>query len=375
MCIGGGKMYPVALINKKIVKRNLNLKKAQAQEKKKNGKGSWRPLKNYLGKVVSLSSSELVGSETGISNFVTDISKENLLAAIKDANITGMSGNGFPVSKKIDTFLSSKSGKRIMLINAVECDPALLHDEWLLNNRYAEILQSVHYLTQAFSLELVILATKNKYFKSDGKLTVSTVPPRYPMGEEHFLIRQAANIKLENTEIPAEHGILVLNIQTVYQICKIVNQCYDGGRFITIADLTQAAAKIAYVYPTGNISNLLKTGFGERGAKHLYKGHGIMLCTGAAEADSFSNHEIFAAYSDPLEINNSNKCRRCGSCGRKCPVKIKIAKVVQSVDKNKLTGYSPYRLEQCIQCGSCTYFCPASKNVSGYVTEILDQQI
>jgi CO dehydrogenase/acetyl-CoA synthase alpha subunit len=166
----------------------------------------------------------------------------------------------------------------------------------------------------------------------------------------------------------------VLNIQSIYQICKIVNQCYDGGRFITIADLTEAAAKIAYVHPTGNISNLLKTGFGEKGSKHLYKGYGIMLCTRAAKADNFSNHETFAAYSNPLEINNSNKCKRCGSCSRKCPVKIKIAKVVQSVDKNQLFDYSPYRLERCIKCGSCTYFCLASKNVSAYVTEILEKK-
>jgi Na+-translocating ferredoxin:NAD+ oxidoreductase RnfC subunit len=366
-------MYPFALINKKIVKRNLNLKKAQAQEKREKGKGSRRPLKNYLGKVVSLSSSELIGNEKRISNFVHDISQENLLTAIKDASITGMSGNGFPVYKKIDTFLSSKSDKKILLINAVECDPALLHYEWLLNNRYAEILQAVHYLTQALSLERVILATKNKFFKSNGELTVFTVPPRYPMGEEHFLIRQAVNISLDNTEIPAEHGILVLNIQSIYQIFKIVNQYYDGGRFITIADLTKAAAKIAYVHPTDNVSNLFKTGFGETGDKHLYKGHGIMLCTGATETDNFSNHETFVAYTDTLEINNSNKCKRCGNCSRKCPVKIKIAKVVQSVDKNKLFDYSLYRLERCIKCGSCTYFCPASKNVSGYVTEILDK--
>jgi Na+-translocating ferredoxin:NAD+ oxidoreductase RnfC subunit len=248
-----------------------------------------------------------------------------------------------------------------------------LHDEWLLNNRYSEISQAVHYLTKAFSLERVILATKNRDFRSDGKLTVSTVPPRYPMGEEHFLIRQVVNVPLESSEIPAEHGILVLNVQSVYQICKIVNQCYDSGRFATIADLTTATAKIAYVYPTDNIANLLKTEFGEMGNKHLYKGHGIMLCTGASKADNFSNHDTFAAYSNPLEINDSNKCRRCGSCSRKCPIKIKIAKVVQSVDKNKLSDYSLYRLEQCIKCGSCTYFCPALKNVSGYVMGILNK--
>jgi Na+-translocating ferredoxin:NAD+ oxidoreductase RnfC subunit len=367
-------MNKCSLINKKIVKGNLNLKRAQIQEKRTNGKGSWRPLKNYLGKVVSLSSFELIGNETGISNFIADISKENLIAALKNAGITGMSGNGFPIHKKINTFLLSKSAKKYLLINAVECDPALMHDEWLLNNRYNEIIYAISYLKRALSLEQVVLATKNRKIKSGENFSVSIVPPRYPMGKEHFLIRQILGIPLEYKEIPAEHGILVLNIQSVYQICKIVNQCYDSGCFITIADLTKASAKIAYIYPTDNVLNLLRKGFGEMDNKSAYLGHGVMLCTKANDADVFSNYETFAAFTNPPMINNANKCKRCGSCNRKCPVKIKVAKVVQSVDKNKLSDYSPYCLERCIKCGSCTYFCPSSKNVSGYVAEILDKR-
>jgi len=363
-------MNPTMIVNKKSVNSTLPLKQAQKQEKRANGRGSRKPLKNYLGKIVSLASSEQINEESRVSNFSADISKEELLTAIENAGLTGMSGNGFSTHRKLTSFLASKSKDKILLINAVECDPALLHDEWILNNRYAEIKHTIHCLTHAFSLKKVVLATKDKNMKPNGEFTIAVVPPRYPMGEEHFLIRQTLGIHLENDEIPAERGILVLNVQSVYQIGKIINQCYDGGRFITIADLTKGSAKIAYVYPNDTISNLLNTHFGGKGEKGVYKGFGAAACTQASETDDFTNHETFAAYANPPKLDNTNKCRHCGSCKRRCPVNIEVAKIVQSVDGNKNIDYAPYHAERCIQCGSCTYFCPASKNVSGYITQL-----
>lgn len=175
-----------ALVNKKIVRSNASLKNAQKQERQANGKGRSKPLKNYIGKIVTLTSPELIGRESGISNSASDVSMENLLAALEKTDITGMSGNGFPIHRKIISFLSSNAAQKILLINAVECDPALMHDEWLLDNRYTEIMRTIHYLMQALSFDQAVLATKKKSVTSDGSFTVSIVPPRYPMGEEHF---------------------------------------------------------------------------------------------------------------------------------------------------------------------------------------------
>ena len=80
-------MYPSPLINRKIIQRNINLKNAQKQEKRTKGKGSRKPLKNYLGKIVSLSSLELIGEESGVSDFISDISKDDLLASIENSGI------------------------------------------------------------------------------------------------------------------------------------------------------------------------------------------------------------------------------------------------------------------------------------------------
>lgn len=329
-------MKMISLINKKIVSNNPNLKMSQTREKQNHGKGSRKNLKNYIGKVITLSSNELVGKETGISNYVENITTEALLLAIKKSGVTGMSGNGFSIYKKIKRFLASKSKKRVLIINAVECDPGLVHDEWLLANRHTEITRCIHYLKQSLCLQAVILATKNKTVKPTNDFSIVKVPPRYPMGEEHFLIHQVLDVKLEKNEIPATQGILVLNLQSIYQICKIINSCYDFGRFVTIANLSKGRAKVAYVYPTDNLVNILKNEFGKNDDIFIYKGHGIMASTIAENTENFTYNGNFAAYAQAPNINNTNKCKKCGSC---------------------------------------TYFCRGSKNVAEYISEVLKKEI
>lgn len=366
-------MNKYALINKKTVRHNSDLKAAYKKAKKEYGKGSRKTLKNYLGKVVYLSSEETVGNETRVSDFTEAVTSDELLLKLEKVNLTGMSGNGYPVSDKIKRFCVSDNKRRILIINAVECDPGLLHDEWLLKNRYQEVVRAIDCLKQSLSLDNIILATKGRKVKAGSNFSVAAVPGRYPMGEEHFLIDEVLNIKLEKRQYPTDFGILVLNLQSIYQIYKIIHNCYDGGRFITIADLTNAAAKVAYVYPSDKISSVLQKGFGCSGGKSVYKGTGAMSCLTADKEDDFSYTGSFAAYSRPPRIDNKNKCKNCHICNRKCPAGIKVSKVVQAADKN-LSGQMADKnsLQKCLQCGSCTYHCPASKNVSSYITNTLE---
>lgn len=366
-------MHSQSLINKKIVKNNYKLKITQKKEKQKYGKGNRKIVKNYLGKVVALSSPELIGKELRMSDFTTNITRDELIGELEKVKITGMSGNSFFLSEKIKKFCSLESDKRILLINAVECDPGLIHDEWILENRYSEIVHSIHYLKEILSLKEVIMVSKNKRLEKDGSFSLKTVSSRYPMGEEHFLIQQVLGINLDTNEFPVNNGILVLNLQSVYQICKIINKCYDTGRFITIADLSNGSARVAYIYPTDNISNILKSTFKENEDKLLYKGNGVMSCFEATEKDDFSYFGNFAAYSKTSNISNKNKCKKCGVCTRKCPAKVNISKIVQIIDNNYDVLLSSYHPERCIHCGSCTYYCKASKNVAEYVMK--DYQI
>lgn len=359
----------ISLINKKIVSSNSSLKIAQRKERRNHGKGSRKNLKNYIGKVITLSSDALVGAETRIVNYVESVTTDSLLLKIEKSEITGMSGNGFSIYEKIYSFLTSASKRRMLLINAVECDPGLLHDEWLLKNRYEEITSCIHYLKQSLSLKEIVLATKKETMKPTEDFSIIKVPSRYPMGEEHFLIQQTLDIRLAKNEIPVRHGILVLNLQSIYQICKIINSCYDFGRFITVADLSKGMGKIAYVYPKDNIANLLEKEFGNKDNILIYKGYGIMSSMIAKNTDNFSYNGSFAAYAQSPNISNENKCKKCGACTRRCPATVNVAKIVQAIDNKHDCSFASYHPENCIHCGSCTYFCRGSKNVAEYVLE------
>lgn len=349
------------------------MKLAYKNAKRMYKKGSRKPLKNFLGKAVELSSELVIGNEERIIDFVKSINRDDLLSKLKKSNLTGMSGNGFLVSEKFERFLTSDNDNRILIINAVECDLGLIHDEWLLKNRHSEIVYAIDYLKKSLSLNSVILATKNQNIENGLNYSKIIVPARYPMGEEHFLIDKVLDIKMPKKEYPADFGILVLNIQSVYQICKIVNNCYDGGRFITIADLSKAEAKVAYVHTSDKITQVLKKGFGYTKNNLAFKGTGIMSCSIVNEDDDFSFTGNFAVYSKPPKIDNANKCRKCHMCDMKCPVGIKVSKLVHELDKYKSNHILNMEIfQKCLKCGTCTYYCMASKNVSSYTSIALE---
>lgn len=74
------------------------------------------------------------------------------------------------------------------------------------------------------------------------------MPCRYPMGEERILIKTLLGLEIKNSEIPAEKGILVLNVQTVFSVyMAVVKNEQQKKRYITVADIDTGNARIAKV--------------------------------------------------------------------------------------------------------------------------------
>ena len=131
------------IINKKSVRKNQAIKKIVKQGKKVYQKGSKKVLKSYIGKVVQINSMELLGTENRVNKPLNkeQVTREYFLKKLGASGLIGMGGGCFPVIEKINTFLSSDAENRKIIINAVECEPGLKQDEWLLYNRKDEILQ------------------------------------------------------------------------------------------------------------------------------------------------------------------------------------------------------------------------------------------
>lgn len=186
------------------------------------------------------------------------------------------------------------------------------------------------------------------------------------MGEEHFLIYAVTGIFMDKETVPAKEGILVMNLQTVYQIYRLMNNAYDGKHFVTIANMKNGEARVALVSEDDKVINTVKKAFNDE--MDYFCGSGVLTSRKATEEDVFTNQISFAAVSPEYSIGNENKCRGCGKCTRKCPSGVQIHKIVKALEKDKNADISMYSSENCIQCGSCAYFCIAGKVPYQYIS-------
>lgn len=362
------------LLNQKTVNARKALKKIQKASFKGYCKGK-SISRTKIGKLVKPVPSNRKMEDTG--HLSSEVNLGRLMELLESSNLTGMSGNGFSVKTKLELFLQNQSHNQsynMLLINGVECEPGLIHDEWILSNHWNEVSKGIALLGQMIPFERCVLACKMTRDKKRKKrdavgFEVCMVPARYPMGEEHLLIRQVLGKTLQREEHPVDAGILVMNVQTVYQIYCLLTKQYHNGRFITLANLDSGEASVAYVTRGENIKGKLMKSFPENIEQECFAGAGIMSAHAIARTESFSDQISFAAIGHPARISNEAVCKGCGRCNRKCPSGVNIKKIVGRRETDSQADISDLGIENCIRCGSCTFFCRAGKNIAEYLRD------
>lgn len=363
------KEYP--LLVKREIRKNKTLKTIQKNSIKKYKHTKGRYPKAIIGKVVELREKDNFFDFTKkypMPKFY-ELTKDEILKEIKKQGICGFSGSGYPTDKKIEAVIEAKTKEKYLVINGVECDPGLIHDGWLIKNRLNEIEKGIQILAK-FGFTRIILATKEEIIANRNGYEVYTVPNRFPMGEEKILIGETLGISISQNEVPASKGILVLNLQTVYVIYEaIYGKRQVTSRFITIADLTTGEAVVARVNFNSNVMEVLNNVMGKGANKIAFFGGGIMIGRKAMQDDILTINTNFIAYVN--EINNFNdvKCKKCGACARRCPMELKVDKIIQALEKGDIETVKGLNPERCIQCGVCTYYCKARKDTMELISQ------
>lgn len=359
-------MDEYSLISKKEIRMNKTLKSIQKVSCKKYRAVKGHFPKAQIGKVVKLREHDCFYDFTNYSNTHYELHNPTidiLLRTIKQQGILGLSGSAFPTEQKIQSLLDSKTEEKYLIINGVECDPGLIHDEWLLKNYLEEIEKGIALITKCIPFNKVILATKEALTKHQSYYDIYRVPNRYPMGAEKILIQTVLNISLDQQDTPSAKGILVLNVQTIHAIYEAFyqNRVLDS-RFITIADMLTGEAVIARVNLNASILDIASKFNKANSNQPVYFGGGIMSGKRATAEDKLSVKTNFIGYGKEVCIYQNLSCKKCGACSRKCPMNISVHKIIQSLEKNDLSRIKDFHSERCIQCGTCSYFCHARKN-------------
>ncbi|SFR72139.1 4Fe-4S dicluster domain-containing protein [Anaeromicropila populeti] len=352
------------IITKKYVKGNRIIKNIQKQSKKSYSRIKVKFPKAFIGKVVQESGFVDLSEEKHKDGQNINTKEESLLDRIKQSGLTGMSGNGFSVYKKLEEVIKSTASEKVLIINGAECDPGLIHDEWLLRNRMDEIIEGSKIVSSLIKARKVYLAVKIENIGRVSGMEVKVLPNKYPVGAEKVVIKHVLNVELSRGEIPVHKGILVMNVQTVIAIGQIQKGTYlNNTRYITAADCTNGIAKAVRVDYGMSVEEVAAKVLGEKKEKKIYLGGGVMDAHLLKNGETITETINFVGYGSGITYNNEAKCRKCGACSRNCPMGIKVIKIVRHYDKKLKLDKEAFSPDLCLKCGACSFVCPAGKNV------------
>ena len=155
-----------------------------------------------------------------------DLSKEEILARIKEGGVVGMGGAGFPTQVK----LAPKEPDKIdhILVNGAECEPYLTSDYRRMLDDSEKLIEGLRVMLKLFdNAKGYICIEDNKpdciaklkeMVKDIPRIEVAELMTKYPQGGERFLIKAVTDREINSTMLPADAGCVVVNVDTVIAV-------------------------------------------------------------------------------------------------------------------------------------------------------------
>ena len=298
---------------------------------------------------------------------VDALSKEDLIAIVREAGIVGMGGATFPTHVKLNG-----QGVDTVIVNAGECEPFITSDDRLCQEAPEKVIGGLKLVMKVFGLKEghigiednkpeAVKALNANLCKEDG-ITVDVLPAKYPQGAEKQLIYAVTGREVPSGALPAAVGCAVFNAATVKAIYDAV---YEGmpliKRIVTVSgDVLMDPKNLLVPIGTSFESLIEACGYKENPYKVL--SGGPMM--GAAQFDL--TVPTIKGVNAITVLGKNNKyaeddphCLRCGKCIDACPMKLMPVLMYNALQSGDVHEMKDNNVMDCIECGSCAYTCPA----------------
>ncbi len=162
----------------------------------------------------------------------------NIKEKIRLAGIVGAGGGGFP------THIKAQAKVEYVIANGAECEP-LIHKDYEIMARYPErVIQGVKLLMESTGAKKGIIGIKEKNKAAvetlssvinDSRIKMHLLGDFYPSGDEFILVYEATKRLIPPQGIPLDVGIVVNNVETLYNISLASEDKTVTEKFITVA--------------------------------------------------------------------------------------------------------------------------------------------
>ena len=312
------------------------------------------------------------------------MSKDDILATIREAGIVGMGGAGFPTFIK----LNPPKDKVIdyIVVNGAECEPYLTSDHRVMLEESDRIIKGLSVILTLYpqakgiigiednkpdAIEALKKALSN--FQKESKLKIAenmevvALATKYPQGAEKQLIYSVTKREVPAGKLPADAGCIVQNIDTVVAI----HRAFFRGRPLMRRIVTLSGKNVKnpgnYKVRIGtSYRQLIEYAGGDiENTKKIISG-GPMMGIAIFDIDIpiiKTSSSILLLSDEELHIGEESPCIRCGKCVDACPMNLLPLDLDRFARNNAHEIFETYKGMNCIECGSCSYVCPAKRHL------------
>ncbi|UJF18708.1 electron transport complex subunit RsxC [Vibrio sp. SS-MA-C1-2] len=296
-----------------------------------------------------------------------------LINHIRASGITGLGGAGFPTARKLQGSIAKTD---ILIINAAECEPYITADDRLMREYADEIMTGINILRSLLSPKLVIIgiednkpeavkALNHAAMGHDENLVIRVIPTKYPSGGEKQLIQILTGQEVPKGKIPADIGMLVQNVGTLFAIKRAV---FDGEplieRVVTLTGRTFKKPGNSWVRIGTLIDDLIQTHdyVADKKAPRIIMGGpmmGFTLPHFHVPVTKTANCLLAPNRKEIPVHKHEMACIRCSACAEACPVSLLPQQLQWYAKDQDYDKCEQYNLSDCIECGACAYVCPS----------------
>lgn len=304
----------------------------------------------------------------------TSVKPDDIPGLVREAGVVGLGGATFPTHvklmppdiKKIDT----------VIVNGAECEPYLTSDHRVMLETPDEVILGLKIILYRFGISNGHIAIEDnkpdainllkEKCASEG-IHVDALKKKYPQGSEKHLIYAVTKRAVAGGKLPADVGVIVVNVDTCTAIARKFKYGMPLMRKIVTVVGTPFAKNANYNVRIGTpIEYIIEQngGFLDEPKKVIIGGPmmgvaqfrlDVPVIKGTSALVALTEKEAYIPPEDP--------CIRCGKCVAHCPMNLMPLYLQQFADKDDLDSCEKYNVTSCIECGCCSFGCPSKRHL------------
>jgi electron transport complex protein RnfC len=302
--------------------------------------------------------------------------RKSFIAAIRESGLVGLGGAGFPTYVKLD--YKDIENVHTLIINAAECEPYITSDYRECIESTTDIIEGINLVLKYTGIPKAIIVTENNKPKAvsvlkkeirrsqSNNISVMVLNEVYPKGAEKVAIFESTGIVVGAGKLPADCGVIVLNVSTVSFISKYIKTGMPLVKKRITVDGDIVSVPMNVIAPVGTSVEDISTFAGidrERCNMVIMGGMMMGVCLPTYRTPIIKQTNAILFFEKVYDKDKSN-CIRCSGCMMVCPMKLMPLMLEKAFDKNDAEELEKYDVNICINCGCCSYVCPTKRDLA-----------